>query len=267
LIRAPLSVTSVLDETTDVVAAAAPWASIVILTSLPFSFLAVVFVERLIELGEQAKHYGHALTMLATLTIVAFVVSLWGRAVWARACSLTRSRHMMKPGIDALRVPPVALASYLYTAAFGALLALVSDLTIIAIPATIAFSGLAIGTMELNERPSIVEPLKLIARHSKNTKTILSLLFVFTIGLVIAAVNLYATFAAALWLAHAFSGVDLSRWDVLLGFRNPHFRWLLLAGALVAVEPFWIAANVILVGRVDALESGEDLLRWLEEAR
>jgi hypothetical protein len=266
LIRVPLSVTSVLDETTDVVATAAPWASVVILTSLPFCFLAVVFIERLVELGEEAKHYGQALTSLAALTIVAFIISLWGRAVWARACRLTQGRGTM-PGAEALRVPPVALVSYLYTAAFAALLSVVGDITLVAIPATIAFSGLAIGTMELNERPSIVEPLKLIAKHSKNTKTILALLFVFMIGFFVAVVNLYATFATALWLAHAFSGVDLSRWDVLLGFQNPHFRWLLLAGAVVAVEPFWVAANVILVGKVDAVESGEDLLRWLEEAR
>ncbi len=266
MIRAPLSVTSVLDETTDVVAAAAPWASVVILTSLPFCFLAVVFTERVLELGEEAKHYGNALTSLAALTIAAFIVSLWGRAVWARACRLTRSRGAT-PGTEVFRLPPVAFVSYLYTGAFAALLSLVGNLTIVAIPATIAFSGLAIGTMELNERPSIVQPLKLIARHSKNTRIILALIFVFLVGLVIAAVNLYATFAAALWLGHAFSGFDLSRWDTLLGFRNPHFRWLLLAGAVVAVEPFWVAANVVLVSDADIVESGEDLLRWLEEVR
>src|SRR4051812_40313158 len=62
LIRAPLSTTSVLDETTDAVAhVAAPWGGVLILTSIPYRFLQVLFIERLDALRDSATHYGRAL--------------------------------------------------------------------------------------------------------------------------------------------------------------------------------------------------------------
>src|SRR5438094_331428 len=79
LIRAPLSTTSVLDEMSDAVAlAAVPWAGVLVLTSLPYYFLQVLFLERLAEVGNAASHYGRALGALANWTLLAFVVSLWG---------------------------------------------------------------------------------------------------------------------------------------------------------------------------------------------
>src|SRR5436305_9526534 len=82
LIRAPLSTTSVLDEMSDAVAlAAVPWAGVLVLTSLPYYFLQVLFLERLAEVGSAASHYGRALGVLANWTLLAFVAALWGRAV------------------------------------------------------------------------------------------------------------------------------------------------------------------------------------------
>jgi hypothetical protein len=56
--------------------------------------------------------------------------------------------------------------------------------------------------------------------------------------------------------------VNLARWDVLLSGANRHYLLLLLAGAIVIVEPFWIAAHVVLVRRAGVAETGEDLRMW-----
>jgi hypothetical protein len=42
---------------------------------------------------------------------------------------------------------------------------------------------------------------------------------------------------------------------------------MLTAGALVAVEPFWIAAHVVFVRKAGAQERGDDLRAWFEELR
>ncbi|HYO75389.1 MAG TPA: hypothetical protein VE010_02905, partial [Thermoanaerobaculia bacterium] len=93
MIHTPLSTTSVLDEAADVVAAtAAPWAGILILTALPYRILQALFLEQLIEVGSEAAHYGNLLGGTANLIVATFVLALWGRAVYARACRLGMAR-------------------------------------------------------------------------------------------------------------------------------------------------------------------------------
>jgi hypothetical protein len=262
--RAPLSTTAVLDETVDIVSAARGWPAIVLVTALPYRFLQVVFVERLIELGAEAKHYANTLGALATLTVAAFVVSILGRAIWIRVCGLAQKRASLRAG-DAFRIAPAALLSYLFVSALLATLHYSIWFTIISIPLLTIVSGIAAGTMELNERPSLLQPLRLIVRYSKHARIVTALFLVFVAALAIAAVNLYAFFFLGMWLAHAFASADLTRWDVLLSLSDGHFVGLLVAGAVVAVEPFWLAANVVLVRKAGAAESGDDLRRWLEE--
>jgi hypothetical protein len=40
---------------------------------------------------------------------------------------------------------------------------------------------------------------------------------------------------------------------------------MIIAGALLVIEPFWIAANVLLVRKAGAAETGDDLRVWFEE--
>lgn len=250
----------------DVVATAAPWSALVVATSLPYRFLQVVFFERLAELGGKAIHYGQALTMIANATLLAFIVSRCGRAVFARACRLAEASGTM-PGRAALRVPAVALVSYVFVAALAEVLYYAGALTFVGPILAAMLSGLAIGTMELNTRPGLMPPLRVIARYSRTSKQLLALLFVFTIATLIAFINLFSVFQMGLWLAHAFSSVDLSRWEVLLSGSNGHFMFLLIAGAIAAVEPFWIAAHVVLVRKAGVAESGEDLRDWFRDLR
>jgi hypothetical protein len=265
LIRAPLSATSVLDEMSDAVSlAAAPWAGLLLLTSLPYYLLQVLFVDRLIDVGSEAAHYGRALGALANWTVLAFVVSLWGRAVWARACRIAVESGA-RPAALALRVPLAALASYLFTASLTEVLFYATALTFVGPLIIIVFGGIAIGTMELNDRAGVAAPLRLIARYSRHVRIELALLFVFFVAYVVALVNIGAAFAAGLWMAHGFASIDISQWALLLQTHNRTYAILLLAGAALAVEPFWIAANVVLVRKTGAAESGEELRVWFRE--
>ena len=269
MIRAPLSTTSVLDETTDAVArSAAPWAGVLIATSIPYRFLQVLFIERLVELGSSATHYAIALGELANWTTLAFVISLLGRAVYARAIRLAEAGGEAEEGPRRItgapfRVPPVALFSYLYTAVFAELTFVLSLLTIVTIPLAIMLSGIAVGTMELNRKAGLRPPLRLIVRYLKSSRTLLAVVLIFAIALLMAWINLYAVAEVALWLSNAFAGADTARWARLIG--SSHFRWLSFAGAVLTIEPFWVAANVILVRKAGAEESGEELRLWFRE--
>jgi hypothetical protein len=269
LIRAPLSTTSVLDETTDAVArAAAPWAGVLIATSIPYRFLQVLFIERLAELGSSATHYAVALGELANWTTLAFVVSLLGRAVYARAIRLTEASGEAEEGRPEVtgapfRVPPLALVSYLYTAALTELTFILSLLTIVFIPLSLMLSGIAIGTMELNRVAGLRPPLRLIVRYLKSSRTLLAVTLILAIALLIAWINLYSIAELALWLTNAFAGAGTARWARLLS--SHHFKWLSFAGAVLTIEPFWVAANVVLVRKAGAEESGEELRLWFRE--
>lgn len=260
-----------LDETTEVVSlAAAPWAAILVATSLPYRLLQVVFLGRLIELGDQASHYAYALGDIAQWTIASFVLALLGRAVFARACRLAEASALAEaeqPKLSAapLRVPMVALMSYVFTAALAEFIFFLSVVTIIGIPAAILFAGLAIGTMELNQRVGIRPPLKLIAKYAKNARLLLSLALIFALAILLVWINLYALTELLLWLAGAFGIFDIARWTILLSAGNPQFNLLLLAGALLIIDPFWIAANIVLVRKAGAMESGEELRLWFRE--
>jgi len=255
----------VLDETSDVVAiAAAPWAAVLVLTSLPWRFLQILFIEQILELGGNASHYGRALNSTANAATIAFVISLLGRAIYVRAINLAAASGR-RPGTEALRIPLATLASYLFTGALAAALFYIVWFTLIGIPLTIMIGGLSAGTMPLNDRAGIVAPLKRIARFAREAKLLTALLLVFGVALIVAAINLAAAFQIGLWLAHGFGGFDVSRWQILLDGGTRRFTLLLIAGSILAVEPFWIAANVILVRKAGAEESGEELRLWFRE--
>jgi len=267
LIHAPLSTTSVLDESTDIVSmVASPWAAVVIATSIPYRFLQALFLDRLLELKGEASHYGTLLGTTANLAIAAFVLALWGRAVFARACRLAASRGAA-PGGEAWRVPPVALASYVFTGTLAELIFYATLFSGIGTLMAAIIGGLAIGTMELNERASIFGAMRLIGRYGREVRIVTALAIVFACASVVALINVMATFGFGMWLADVFLGVDLSRWAALFSAHNRRYMLAAIAGAWIAIEPFWIAANVVLVRKAGAAETGEDLRVWFEELR
>ncbi len=258
-----------LDETSDAVArTASPWAGLLILTSIPYRFLQVLFIERLDDLRGSAMHYGRALGEMATWITLAFVLSLAGRAVFARAVRLSESGGEAEEGEARLtflpfRLRPGALLSYIYAATIAELTFLLSLLTIVGIPLAIMLAGLAVGTMELNREAGLLAPLRLIAKYLKSGCTQLAVTLLFGIALLATWINIYAVAQIVLALSNAFAGTDVARWTLLVGSR--HFGWLALAGAILALEPFWVAANVVLVRKAGAQESGEELRLWFRE--
>jgi hypothetical protein len=265
VIRASLSTTSVLDESAAVVrVTAARWVGVLLMTSLPYRFMQAVFADRLLELGSSASQYGNMLRTTADLTCLAFLLSLWGRAVYARACRLA-SASGVAPGREALRVPLAALAAYVFVASIAESVTYLLMVTGIGVALGAILSGLAIGTMETNTEPGIFGPLRRLARFGGQTRVIVALALVFFCALVIALLNVATLFGAGLSLASTVGGWDAPRWHVLLSGANRRFVLMIIAGALLVVEPFWIAANVLLVQKAGAAESGDDLRVWFEE--
>ncbi|MFP5245291.1 MAG: hypothetical protein ACLGH0_01260 [Thermoanaerobaculia bacterium] len=267
MIHTPLSVTSVLDEAAEAVAmTAAPWAGVLMVTSLPYRFLQALFLDQLLEVGSDAAHYGNLLGATANMTVATIVLALWGRTVYARAVRLAVARGQ-SPGREAWRVPPSAVASYILTASTAMLFGYISLFTVLGFVVAVMFAGIAIGTFELNDRVSLTRPFSLIVQYSKHVRIPFAFVFVFFVALLVALVNLAAAFQLGTWLASAIGGFDAPHWQVLFGGANRRFTLILVAGALVLVEPFWIAAHVIYIRKAGAEASGDDLRGWFEELR
>lgn len=265
MIRAPLSTTSVLDESAAVVrATVTPWAALLLATSIPYRFMQMVFADRLIELGSNASQYGDLLRTTADITCAAFFVSLCGRAIYARACRLA-SESGAAPGREALRVPLVAFASYVFVASIAEAVTYLLFVTGLGIAFGAVLSGLAIGTMELNTEPGIRAPLRRLARYSGSSRIIASLSLVFLCALVVALLNVATLVSVIVSLASTVGGWDAARWHVLLSIHNRRYVLTIIAGALLIIQPFWIAANVLLVRKSGSAETGDDLRVWFEE--
>ncbi len=267
MIRAPLSTTSVLDEAGDVVAVtAAPWAGVLLATSLPYRFLQALFLDQLFEVGSAASRYGNLLGATANLTVATMVIAFWGRTVYARACRLAMARGNV-PGRETWRVSPAALASYVLTAAAATLIGYVSLFTVFGFVAAVMFAGVAVGTFELNDRVSVTRPFALIARYSKRAGLLFALFFVFFCAFFVALLNVAAAFGIGTWLVTAIGGFDAPQWQMLFSGSNRRFNLMLFAAAISIVEPFWIAAHVIYVRKAGAEESGDDLRAWFDDLR
>lgn len=259
----------VLDEAAELVIRGVPgWAGLLALTSLPLRFLEVHLLSRLILLGESASKYVDHFVSLSWLVTFALIPAFWGRAVFARACSLALSGKTAERGAPlgrTVRLPLPALVSFLYVATVAELLFVGIGWTVVALPAVALFAGLAAATSPLQERPGPLASLSLPLRSMRPFAPFLGLTLVFALAIVVAGINLLFFFQLLLWLADA-SGADLSWWNAALSNNNQFFL-LVLAGAVSAVEPFWLAALVSAVRRARARESGEDLFAWFAEIR
>jgi hypothetical protein len=264
LIRAPLSTTSVLDEATEVVTMAGPgWAGLVILAALPLRYLEAIFLDQLFEVGSKALQYGNLLGATATMTVFTMLIAIWGRAIYARACRLAHARNGA-PGRAAWRMPIAALASYVLTASASVLIGYATLFTCVGFFAAVVFSGLAIGTMEQNERVSLTGPFKRIFAAAKHVAIPIALALIFFCALFVALVNLAGAISIATWLAGALGDFDAPHWQTLFE-KNRRYYLMLFAGAFATLEPFWIAAYVVYVRKAGAQESGDDLRTWFEE--
>lgn len=261
---------AVLDEAAELVSRGIPgWAGLLALTALPLRFLEAHFFNRLLQLGDSATGYVNHLMSLSWLIAFALLPSLWGRAVFVRACVLALSGRSAGRGapLSALRPSLPAFLSYAYAAALAELLFVTLGWTVVALPAVVLYAGLAAATSYLQERPGPLASLTVPVRVLRPFFPFVGLTLVFSLALFIACINLLALFQLILWLASGATGLDLSWWQVALNLDNQHFVLLLVAGAITVVEPFWLASLVAAVRRVRARESGEDLAAWFADLR
>jgi hypothetical protein len=256
-----------LDDASELASAvAAPWAGLLWLASAPLRLVQAHFVARLLELGPDARAYGDHLHGLALAAGAALLVSLYGRAVFTRACRLQlRSRET--PGREALRIPPAAFAGYVYAALaieaafFATLLAFVTA------PVLVIVAGLAAATSPELERPGLLRPFAVIAASARHVGPLVGLLAVFTIAALLATVNLFALVEVGLWLAGGVAGLDIVAWQAVLAPGNPRLWLVLFAGGVLLVEPWWLASLVVFAHERRARASGADLRLWFDRLR
>lgn len=264
--RRSFGLPEVLDEAAETVAAvAAPFLGILWLTSLPLRLAQCHFAARLIELGPAAARHGAYLAELALLQTALLLPWAWGRAAFVRACRL--GLRGQRPGTAALRVGAAQFAGYLYVTALVETLTWATAWTFVTVPALALLAALAAATHPLIERPGLLEPLRQIFRHGRHALLLTALMAVMGWALIVAAVNLHVLFQAGVWLAGAFPGLDPGRWRTLLHWRNPRYLLAVAAGAVLALEPFLLAAVTVYVHKVRSRGSGEDLRLWFARLR
>jgi hypothetical protein len=265
--REPLSVTLVLDKAAASVArTAAPWLGVLWLTELPLRLLQVHLWREAVALGGEVRHYGDYLGGLALLTAGAFVLSLYGRAVYVRALGLAAELGR-SPGGKALATPAAGLVSYVYVALLLEVLFFMFIWSVVLPLVFVILAGLAAATSAGIERPGLVRPLKALTSALSGQKVLVTVPLVFVVGFALVWLNLYFLAQAALWLAQGAAAGSLEAWDHLLrpswplAFvpAEPLTALLILMLTCMLVEPFWLASHFQYVRALRMRETGEDL--------
>lgn len=256
---------SLVDDATEAVGRLGSWVGFLWFTALPARLLLTLLCVRLIELGDKATGYGESLSRLSYAVLAAWLVSLWGRQAFVRAC-----RHALEserpPAGAVWRVPLRELAGHLSAALVIEVLFWALLLTFVAPLALLVAAGLAAAAAP-RAGPGLWKPLRAIAESCGSLWLLARLLFVFALALPVAAINLHVLFQGGLWLAGGVAGIDRSGWIAVLSLQNPLYRALIATGAALLLEPFWLAALTAQVERVRARASGDDLRQWFAELR
>lgn len=264
--RRSFGLPEVLDEAADVVGrVAAPFLGLLWLTAVPLRLMQAHFAARLLELGGQAGTHGAYLTGLAMALAALLVPWAWGRAVFVRACRL--GLRGQRPGAAALRVGAAPFAGYLYVTLLFETLFWATAWMFVTVPPLVLLAALAAATHPFIEKPGLWEPLRQVFRHGTHALLLVGLLAVLGWALLVAAVNLHALFQFGVWLSGALPGLDPGRWGRLLAPRHARYVLAVVAGAVLAVEPYLLAAATVYVHKVRSRSSGEDLRVWLERLR
>ena len=245
---------------------AAPWMGLLWLCSLPLRLAQAHFVARLLELGPQAGQYGNYLHGVALAAMAALLPALWARAVFVRACGLGLRDEVPTAGAT-LKLPVAAFADYVYLALLAEVIFYGAAPSLVALPFAVLLAGLAAASHPYFDRPGLFAPLRELSGLLVHGRVLAALMVVFAVALLIVFVNLYFVFQIGLWLAGEIPGIDPTPWEAVLSPDNASFLLVLLAGAILAVEPFWIAALTVFVHKARSRDSGEDLRLWFERLR
>lgn len=258
----------VLDDAGELVPALlAPWVGLLWLTGVPLRLVQAHFAATLLELGGEAADYGRHLDGLARWTVLALLLSLWGRAVYCRACTLWL-RGALPPGSGSpLRVPAASLAGYAVVALAAEVAFFATAPAVATLPALAIVAGVAAACSPLIERPGPFAAMATVFTRARHVGPLVALWAVSACAFVLTAANLLVLSQAAAWLLSAAAGAEAVRWQALLAPGNPRLLLVLSAASLLLVEPWWLAALVVHVHKRDARRTGEDLRLWFERLR
>jgi hypothetical protein len=146
-------------------------------------------------------------------------------------------------------------------------------------PLLAAPAGLVYVAATRTERPGLLKPLVETVRLMAGLRAVGGILMTYAVALLIAALNLYMGLRAGLWIATTLLGDGIERWSHLLRPVHPLVPILpgepltiilCAVGAMLVVEPFWLASLTVYVHRTRLRQSGEDLrlrFRMLTEER
>lgn len=217
--------------------------------------LQVHFVDLLDRLRGDAGHYGNLLTVMSGLIVMAFVLSLYGRAVFMRA-----SQNPTDSWRALLRVDWKSFASYVYVSLMIELSMVLFSITFIGIPLTIMLAGVAAAAMTDPPQVGVTAPLRALSPYLRHGRVLTVLLMVLSVAFVAVFVNLYFFTMLTIWAAAAIPGFDAVKWTAATqeSFR---FRLALIAASLSVLEPFFLTAMYVYADRVRSRQSGDDLLR------
>jgi hypothetical protein len=271
--RSNLSVISILDSAARLVPrVAAPWLGTFWLMVLPLRLLQVYFYSELVRLDDPSQ-YLYFLWHISICLFAAFVIALFGRAVFVRACFLAQDTER-KTQLSPLKVPLSDFLPFLYTALLIEVVFFSTLVTFVIPPLLIILSGLAAASSYGMSGPRIFSAPFGILRLLKHRVALFGISCVFLLALYLVYVNLYFLIQLLLWLSAPLLGPSLPKWEYIFGPgesgiypKHPLTGQLLFALATMIVEPFWLAANVELVQRSRARVSGEDLKLWFREIK
>jgi len=258
----------ILDETHGAVTrTAAPWLGVLWLCTIPYRFAQMYFIHEVVELGAGAPRFGSHLESLAWVVFALLLPAVIGRAVYVRACLLALQSGA-GVGREALRVPPAHLVNSIYVALLCEVLFVLTAWMFFAVPFLAVPTGLLYAAATRTDRPGLVRPLVEIGRLMMGIKAMAGLTATFAVALPIAFINFFVAMRLGLWVATALGGDSMARWAHLLRPIHPLVGLLpgeplaaliCTAGALLIVEPFWLAGLTVYVHRTRLRQSGEDL--------
>lgn len=244
------------------------WVGVLLLLAMPGRLALAHLLLALWRLNDPRAH-GDALTLLTSEWLGLWLIGLYGRQVFVRACRVADGHGRWW---EPLAVPPPLLLAHLVGATAIAFLFFALLWTVVIPPFLLPLAALtaiapgitppAHGGIAL-----LTGPLRGIARIlSPNGLLLVAPAFAVALGL--ALINLHLVTQLGMWLAQlAVPPAVLANWDLLLSFDSPTYVTLLLAGASLAVEPFWLAVLNAVGGKVRSRSTGEDLSAWFAALR
>lgn len=254
--RGDVSATGILNAVAPRLRHAGPAAiAVLLVTALPFRLLEAHFIDLLLRLRGEAARYGNLLIAVSALTVAAFLVSLYGRAVFIRAC-----QHPPESWRHLLRVDARSLLTYVYIALAIQLAEVIFSPAIITIPIAVMLSGVAAAASTDRPRPGILKPFGQLGPYLQPGRVLVGLMSVFGIAFLVIMINLFFLAEVLVWAAGALPDFDSLKWGIAME-GSSRARLAVIVVSIMIIEPFFLAAMHVFADRVRSRHNGEDLLR------